>query len=240
MDRTIATAVVLLLGAGLLGCAGSDPPPPPPPPGGGGDPVYDVDLLGVPRFVEQDTIELGKIERISKFRSGVGHDYADDFETCRSMKHYFVPLASEDWSQVVITCPVTGTVVRVEQEWAGAKLDVQDAAWPAFTFTIFHVTLATPLAAGDPVAAGQVLGTHVGSQTYSDVAVAVNTPSGRRLVSWFEVVTDALFSAYQARGMAARDDAIIPKAARDADPLACNPDGTFVDPGTLENWFVFP
>jgi hypothetical protein len=54
-------------------------------------PEYDTDANGVPRFAESNCIELHKISRISKFRSGAGHDYSDDFETCRSMKHYFDP-----------------------------------------------------------------------------------------------------------------------------------------------------
>ena len=53
--------------------------------------VYDVDLYGIPKFVNINYIELYKIYCISKFRSAIGHDYSDDFESCRSMKHYFHP-----------------------------------------------------------------------------------------------------------------------------------------------------
>ena len=42
--------------------------------------------------------ELDKIDKISKFRSGIGHDYWDDFENCRSMKHYFFPYDTLDWA----------------------------------------------------------------------------------------------------------------------------------------------
>lgn len=41
------------------------------------------------KFITTDYIELDKIDRVSKFRSGIGHDYRDDAESCRSMKHYF-------------------------------------------------------------------------------------------------------------------------------------------------------
>lgn len=101
----------------------------------------DVDSNGIPRFVQTDYIELAKIDRISRFRSGEGHDYSDNFESCRSMKHY----------------------------------------------------------------------------------------------SYFDVMTDALFATYNARGINLRADAIISKAARDADPLTCE-DETFDGPGHLPNW----
>ncbi|MGQ0647189.1 MAG: hypothetical protein ACT4P7_06430 [Gemmatimonadaceae bacterium] len=58
------------------------------------DALYDLAALGIPRIVTRDYIAPGKILRVSRFRSGVGHDYADDAERCRSMKHYFQPLAS--------------------------------------------------------------------------------------------------------------------------------------------------
>src|SRR4051812_45142711 len=63
--------------------------------------TYDINLLGVPKFVNTNYIDMRKITRISKFRSAVGHDYSDatqfgpnddikgfgPTESCRSMKH---------------------------------------------------------------------------------------------------------------------------------------------------------
>ena len=48
----------------------------------------------LPKFIQADFIELDKIESISLFRSGVGHDSTENpsiGETCRSKKHYFSP-----------------------------------------------------------------------------------------------------------------------------------------------------
>lgn len=49
----------------------------------------------LPKFVQADWIDLSRIGTISKFRSGVGHDFSDhnnpNGEHCRSMKHYFSP-----------------------------------------------------------------------------------------------------------------------------------------------------
>ena len=171
------------------------------------------------------------------FRSGIGHDYSDDFESCRSMKHYFNPKSngSVDWSTVQIFSPVSGTVPQIWEGWAGTTVQIKSEEYPAFYFIIFHVNLTNPLNVGDLVTAGQQLGTQ--AQTASDIAVEVSTPSGWKLVSYFDVMTDSLFQNYQARGLSSRDDAIISKEARDADPLTCDGD-QFTDSGNLENYVV--
>jgi hypothetical protein len=220
-------------GSGSGGSSGS---------GAGGTPVtgsgtYDVDANGIPKFVALDYIDLNKIYRISKFRSGHGHDYWDAFENCRSMKHYYQPLGSVDWATVDIYAPVNGTVDVVTPEWAGYQISIRSQDYPAFSFILFHVNLSSVPNVGDTVTVGQHLGTHVGSQTTSDIAVRVNTPGGNKLVPFVSVMTDALFANYQTRGLATRDDAIITKEARDADPLNCTGE-TFGTSGTLVNWVV--
>lgn len=199
---------------------------------------YDVNSNGIPRFVESDYIELAKIERISRFRSGAGHDYWDDFESCRSMKHYFQPSNTVNWASIQIRSPVAGTVSRLDQEQlagGGTQIRIKSRDFPAFYFILFHVQTNAPLSVGDSVSAGQLLGTHVGPQTTSDIAVGVNTPTGWKLLSYFDVMTDLMFATYQARGISSRTDAIISKEARDGDPLNCN-GGTFAGPGNLPNW----
>jgi hypothetical protein len=72
----------------------------------------------------------------------------------------------------------------------------------------------------------------------SDISVIVNDPTKQgRMVSYFEVITDALFSEYSKRGIIHRDDVIISKATRDANPLTCSGD-VFVSSDTIENWVV--
>ncbi len=200
-----------------------------------GGETYDVDSEGIPAFVATDYIDLDPIERISRFRSGIGHDYSDDFETCRSMKHYFQPQAEVDWSTVAIRSPVDGTVIWLDEGWAGSQIRIQSSDFPAFYFILFHVNLAGDLSVGDSLEAGQILGTHIGDQTMSDIAVGVNTPTGWKLLSYFDVMTDTLFAAYQSRGLATRSEAILSQEARDAAPLDCNGE-EFADPGTLPNW----
>ena len=203
--------------------------------GENGNDTYDIDANGIPSFVYADYIELAKIYLISKFRSGIGHSYSDDFESCRSMKHYFQPKASIDWSKVNIFSPVNGTVTKVTEDESGAQVRIKSKEYPAFFFIIFHVNLSNPLSLDDEVAEGQMLGTHIGVQTMSDIAVGVNTPDGWKLVSYFEVIADVVFQNYKARGVNSRNAIIISKQARDADPLTCDGED-FVDSGNLANW----
>jgi hypothetical protein len=201
------------------------------------DDIYDVDENGIPQFVEVDYITLDDIHRISKFRSGIGHDYSDDFETCRSMKHYFEPKSSIDWAVVQIFSPIDGRVSTIFEEWAGTQVQIRSNMYPAFIFIIFHVNLLDQLEVGDVISEGQQLGFHIGSQTMSDIAIGVHTPNGWMLVSYFDVMSDALFQDYQQRGLTSRSDAIISRELRDADTLECNGE-EFENSGTLENWVI--
>lgn len=203
--------------------------------------TYDIDVNGIPQFIDEDCIELVKIQKVSKFRSGYGHDFSDDFESCRSMKHYFHPKDGVDRSTVKIFSPVNGTVTGTTEEWDGSlwkgtAVGIKPENYEDFHLTIFHIDLHNPLNVGDMVTAGQELGTSEKiSGTVSDFAVWVNTPSGHKLVSYFDVMTDLLFQDYQTLGMSLRDEAIISKEERDADPLTCDGE-EFVDNGNLENW----
>ena len=203
--------------------------------------IWDIDKDGIPKFVETNYIELDKIYRISKFRSSVGHDYSDGFEQCRSMKHYFEPRSDVSWSGVAIYAPVDGKITRVEQEWAGTKVEMVSEDYPAFRFVIFHINLSNPsLKVNDLVAGGEVLGYHIGPETYSDIAVIVNDPTrSGRFVSFLNTLTEQAFQAYVAKGITKPDDAIISKMERDANPLTCS-GGTFTSIDPLENWVTLP
>ena len=171
-----------LMSKGLIGCSKEE---------------WNVEEQGIPRFVKTDYIELEKIYRISKFRSSVGHDYSDSFESCRSMKHYFMPWENINWATVKIYSPVSGTVKKVDQELEGIQLHIEFDEYPAFRFKIFHINMAKQYKAGDKVAEGEQLGTQFSSNTYSDIAVSVREGAFKeRLVSYFDVMTDNLFLNY--------------------------------------------
>jgi hypothetical protein len=191
----------------------------------------------VPKLATVDYIDMSKISRISFFRSSVGHDYSDIRETCRSMKHYFMPRDAATAPTIEIRSPFSGTVRRVEAEFSGmgTQVQVESEVTPAFLAILFHVVLSQTLAVGQTVDAGEVLGTHFGFQTFSDIAVAVATPDGRRLVSYFELISDEVWAGYAARGAASRETFILTREQRDADPLTCN-GGQFVTFGGLPQW----
>lgn len=200
--------------------------------------VWDIDKDGIPQFVATNYIELDRIYRISRFRSSEGHDYSDFVEHCRSMKHYFEPYSNTDWSTIKIYAPVSGVLTRVESEWAGTKLEIASDEYPAFRISIFHITLAEPFQVDDHVTAGQLLGTHVGNATYSDISVIVNDPTHQgRMVSYFNVMTDAAFQQYINRGILNRDALIISKELRDANPLTCSGD-SFISDDLLDSWVI--
>ena len=199
--------------------------------------IWDIDKDGIPKFVNTNYIELSKIYMISKYRSSIGHDYSDSFEQCRSLKHYFQPKDNVDWTTVKIYSPVSGTITRVEQESVGGtKIEIASDDYPAFRISIFHINLQGTRAVDDKVSAGEQLGTHIGSQTYSDISVIVNDPTKQgRMVSWFDIITESVFNEYSARGINSRAEVIISKSERDANPLTCSGD-TFTSSDPLENW----
>lgn len=216
------------------------------------DCAHACDPVTPPRFVEADFADLSKMHEISLFRSSAGHDYSDGCEDCRSMKHYFAPFVRHLVNgDVVVKSPVAGEIVSITNEGHGASVGLENkqvrirsSLHPEVTFILFHVDLAASLAAGDPVAAGDLIGT--GRLVYPDlaevahdidVAVRVHTPFGERYVSWFDVLTDALFATYMARGAASRSDFVLTQAQRDADPLSCTGE-TFTSTGALPVWFV--
>ena len=200
--------------------------------------IWDIDKDGIPKFVETNYIELDKIYRISRFRSSVGHDYSDAFEDCRSMKHYFEPKSDLDWSTIKIFCPVNGKITRIDEEWAGTKFEIVSDDYPAFRFQIFHINKSKDYKIDDSVKSGEQLGTHIGNQTMSDIAVLVNDPTKQGImISYFETITDDIFEIYANKGILSREQLIISKEERDANPLTCDGE-MFISQDILENWII--
>ena len=207
-----------------------------------GDNPYNSFVYGLPKFIVNNFIELDKIDSISRFRSGVGHDYSDSYEHCSSMKHYFKPRQDVDWSSVKIYAPVNGTVINMFPDSTfGMQIWIKPVGMPAFNVTLSHVTPTIPLTIGTTVTSGQQVGTNYGPQFPSVVAVQILAPNNTfQRVSYFDVMTDQLYNCYKARGILHEDSFIIPEAAREADPLLpCGNGNTpFFYPGTIPNWVV--
>ncbi len=203
--------------------------------------TYDIKNLGVPKILNANYIDLSKIGRISRFRSTVGHSYtdSDSTETCRSMKHYFEPKSSVDWTSVDIYSPVTGTIMglQIDGHW-GYQVRIRTISQPVFFVAIFHVNIDSEIIKGGWIHAGDHLGKHASSFTMSDIALTYKGKDNGNLVSYFEAMTDEVFDLYHARGVPSRQAAIITKEEREADPVPCIGEEQFTVPGTIPDWLV--
>lgn len=227
-------AFVLLLWGITTSCEKGDENPEPETPEQNTE-IWNLEERGVPKFLEV-YIQPEEINRISKFRSGVGHDYSDDFESCRSMKHYFdVPQHTE------IRSPVKGELVWMQKEWAGHKLAIRSTEYPAFVIELFHVTLEGTLEVGALIEAGQLLGHHASGNTASDIAVMVQTDkdgpnentlprsNGIKLISYFDCINNQAMEAFHTgfRDGVGREGFIISKESRDSERFDCENDWQF-------------
>lgn len=201
--------------------------------------VSDAEAPAPPAFIQAHYLDPAAIARISRFRSGAGHDFSDGQESCRSMKHYFWPQGGEpgathdpSWTLLPIFSPVDGRIARVMQESWGDQLWLEAKAAPGYLVRIFHVALAPGWREGDTVQAGMLLGHHASDETMSDVALEWQDASGsRRLLSYFDALPDDLFQDLADRGIASRAELVIPRAERDAAPLSCDGEHFLEAPG---------
>ena len=112
--RKIICIFVLIL---VLGCSAPLPLDPalPEPPSNSVSENAEDDLL----FIIANPLDLSQIQRISLFRSCVGHDYSGkniegEEEILRSMKHYLEPLpALVGTNQIKIFAPFDGKVAEI-------------------------------------------------------------------------------------------------------------------------------
>jgi len=124
---------------------------------------YNLESQGVPKFIRAHFINPGHMARISRFRSAIGTDFSDDFEQCRSMKHYFQPRADFDWSTLDIYSPVTGKIIALKTETNGSNLQIQPQDYPDFEVHIGQVKPRADLAAGTSLRSGDKIGSLVGN-----------------------------------------------------------------------------
>lgn len=200
--------------------------------------IYDISGNGIPKFVSHDFIELSKIKRISKFRSNAGHSYTDDYEKCRSMKHYYQLTLYGGYSttdSAKVYSPVAGTIEKVMDEKSenGIQLWIKSSEYKAFTFHIFHIITNRKYTTGMKIAEGELLGKTTGT----DIAVSVKQFLSIRMVSYFDVMTDDLLTTYTQRGVISRESMIITKEYRDANPCSCNGE-EFTSPQTSDDFIT--
>jgi len=225
---------------------------------------FDIDNEGIPKFINAHFIELDKIEYVKRFRSGLGINYHDSFENCRSLSHNFYAFEEYQVEQnIKIFSPINGTITAIEGSWMNnsgiweptesnliKKITIQSSEYPAFSVTISFVDIREMgLNTEMKVLAGQQLGYSntdvINSVTnLNSIKIVVNTiicPSDHKKLSYFDVITDNLFEDYKDRGATTREDFIISKEERDLDPLECTFDyianAEFINQkGNLPNW----
>lgn len=108
-----------------------------------------------------------------------------------------------------------------EQTPIGKQIHIRSDAAPDFIVRLFHIHPLEGITKGDRVTAGEQLGL-IHADQGTDIAIEVNSLAWTQNFSYFAALPDHLFAAYQARGVNNRNDLIISKAERDANPLACN------------------
>lgn len=218
--------------------------------GGGGNGDYgSAGLDGFPPVAEHDFIELGKVERISRFRSGVGGDRSDDFESCRNMTNRYGIAPEFETGSVEIFSPIDGAIETVtpldggEPDLTGNAVTIRSDAHPALRFEIRPVDLlSNEFRVGQQVKSGMQIG-HLGvaenggAAATAVIAVEAETEEGTRLLPYSRFWAYNVLENYQLLGVESAESLIIEREDRDADPLECV-DGEFADGGNLDNWVM--
>ncbi len=197
-----------------------------------------VDVNNPPKFIQADFIDLSKIYSISKYRSGQGHDFSGNGETCRSMKHYYhpqedpsvkmekaadgrsIPPKPDGVHDINIFSPVDGRILQIASERmpVGEQIYIEPTDAKDFTIRLFHVYKDDGIKEGTELKAGQKIGVISG---YSTTDISVEGGS-EQFVSYFQVMPDSVFAAYKKRGATSRNDFIFSREYRDAHPIPCD------------------
>ncbi|MEY4366552.1 MAG: hypothetical protein RLZZ305_1896 [Actinomycetota bacterium] len=142
----------------------------------------------------------------------------------------------EESSAAKIFSPVDGTIFGISETHWGDALKIKPADQPAFVVEISHVFLYPGTTEGMTVRAGQRIA-YTGNSTDMSVTWSPGLDAAREVidpsdewfyVSYFSVMTDSVFAAYQARGVNARDELVVSRELRDAHPFECD-GGSFLE-----------
>ena len=171
----------------------------------------------------------------------------DSSEPDSSMKHYLAPFDrfSGDQSTIPVYAPFSGEITRVTNETNGTRVnkrvEIESSVNSTYLLVLFHLDLDEkypqiyndwpahlwpehlpddPSYTTRTVSAGDLLG-YADMRGSNDFDVAVlwtDTDGDRYWISYFDLMPDSIFSAYQVRG-ATRANLTISKASRIAVPV---------------------
>ncbi len=118
-----------------------------------------------PQLIQSHVTDIEKLEEISKFRSGAGHDFSydpsftyageyfgatDATEPASSMKHYLAPYAPHlgDAATVPIYAPFDSVITRVTEETnagdptiVNKRIELTSVDYPDYMMVLFHINL---------------------------------------------------------------------------------------------------
>jgi len=227
---------------------------------------YDIDIYGVPQFINTSFIELDKIECVKRFRSGFGDDHSDIFEDCRDMKNIFYTFEEYRTDKELKICsPVEGKIDLITQipvnssgTWSAVEKDLFTIVWiRSNEYSPFNVVIGwldirdMGLDIGAEVSAGQHIGYacmryngNLLNAPQLPIWLEVATLEGVKRISYFDAITDYVFDEFKTRGATSRDQFIISKEERDEDLLKCiyNPGSRGIgeyliyEKGKIPNW----
>ncbi|KKS41032.1 MAG: hypothetical protein UV04_C0016G0026 [Candidatus Gottesmanbacteria bacterium GW2011_GWA2_42_16] len=215
-----------------------------------------------PQIVANFT-NLERIEKISKYRSCVGHVTVpqDQRETKRNMKHYFwVKPEYNKTSTVEIYAPYAGyvTVLRTEP-----GLNLEGEIWitpdrkifsvlPPFgiwNFSVQHIDVRKDLKMGSQVKAGELIGYAALSEKRGnsfDIVYGKMSLTPKKIDNWtdpftdldsvFDHMSDEVLAKYQETGLD-KENIVISKEDRDQNPCQYQDQGPyFLNQDALDNW----
>ena len=217
-----------------------------------------IDPVNPPKIATSNFIDLDSVIKITKLRSAYGHDYTfgdeehdPDFNSCRSMKHYFDSYTySQKTTQAYGDYDTKGNM-RYYSPVAGELRDIMTNEFmlgqTEYQFTIIsdeisnmnfsfmHVDLLEDLRKGASVEAGQHIGYVGRPYGQAEIVTWLMLGDGKvKYISFFDVMSDEIFSEYEDRGVGSRAQMTISREEREANPISCHPDnggGKFIADG---------
>ena len=212
----------------------------------------------LPKFIRANIIDPNFVTSLSKFRSIAGHSNPGWPEKCRSMKHYintydptktYKQITEADRaimptndSSIDIFSPVDGRLSKSPTGEGDDQLNISVDGQRGFGIRFEHVHLDPSIGKFNAkVTAGQKIATIWNGQNF-DLSIYYHYYKGDELFSYFQVMPDNIFSAWQTVGATSRDEFVFTKEYRDAHPTTCDNSrpGTpnFLDASgkVTENW----
>lgn len=218
-----------------------------------------------PPLIVDNFVDLNKIEKISRYRSCVGHTTVpqDKSEMKRSMKHYFwVKPEFVGTNAVTIFAPYEGYVSDVRSD---PKENLEGEIWivpkralpmlPPFgvwQFSVQHIIVRNDLRRGSEVKAGDIIGyAAIPSEDRAsfDIVYAKQALIPKMIDNWrspfsdldsvFNHMSENVFVQYQGKEISSKEDLIISKEKRNENPCKYLERGPyFSNQDDPSNWVI--